>query len=699
VTDDDTKRANTPEDKSDDTPDSKAPRRVGPRFEKAVRDRLKSEGWTPPDEDTRATQADDEPPTANEPDAKPRAGGWPTVRAVWGLPIRVVSYAIPILLTIFLLKTFGGLAMRWADVPTDVRETAMRVIGAVTRGSRSTVVEKYQATLVGEPTRELPELVIEVTRYREEVQTLADRVELTRLRDDRAPAADERLTVSIGGREVRGGVVTGENGRATIDLAPALARGGYDKDATLAVTVGVPAADYQRSYRYKLADLMRPYYAFGAASHSPSQGGEPDGVTAADLAYEVVEAADDDSYRISLADGSQRWVTSTEARWTGFQTTGGPRVISLASLEGVERPQQVAVEAAVSPPTLGVGVTRALLVGVDRYEHHADLANPVYDVEAIERELRDVYKARVTTLRNPTRRDFLMALYGQADEDYGRNDQLLVYFAGHGWFDERLRRGFLALTDSEPLADDPLRDTLVSHEDVRTILERLDCEHVLLMLDSCFSGTVDPTLAMATTRAFSGESGFGSTAEYLERKLAYRTRRYITAGGNEYVPDGRPGHHSPFSRQFLEALRTYGGSDGVLTLEEILVHLERVDPQPKAGELTGNEPGSSFVFVARPISPDQPAEPGAEYGTLAVNIAPAHALPTLERIERVDNAARLPAGGEAHVGGATHRFYVRVGAYRVHVTVDGASTVAGDVVIASGEQAITVETTPAADGT
>ena len=83
---------------------------------------------------------------------------------------------------------------------------------------------------------------------------------------------------------------------------------------------------------------------------------------------------------------------------------------------------------------------------------------------------------------------------------------------------------------------------------------------------------------------------------------------------------------------------------------------------------------------------------------LAVNISPAHALPTLERIERADDGARLARGGEPQAGGTTHRFYVRVGAYRVHVTVDGAATVAGDVIVAPGEQSIAVGGTAAAGG-
>ena len=36
--------------------------------------------------------------------------------------------------------------------------------------------------------------------------------------------------------------------------------------------------------------------------------------------------------------------------------------------------------------------------------------------------------------------------------------------------------------------------------------------------------------------------------------------------------DGIPGSHSPFARRFIEALRSFGGSDGILTFDEIKVN-------------------------------------------------------------------------------------------------------------------------------
>ena len=78
-----------------------------------------------------------------------------------------------------------------------------------------------------------------------------------------------------------------------------------------------------------------------------------------------------------------------------------------------------------------------------------------------------------------------------------------------------------------------------------------------------------------------------------------KTRKYITSGGKDYVSDGIQGHHSPFVRKILEALRSYGGSDGILTLSELLARLEGIEPEPRSSEFGDNEPGSSFLFIAK----------------------------------------------------------------------------------------------------
>jgi len=65
------------------------------------------------------------------------------------------------------------------------------------------------------------------------------------------------------------------------------------------------------------------------------------------------------------------------------------------------------------------------------------------------------------------------------------------------------------------------------------------------------------------------------------------------------VADGRPNQHSPFAKLFMEALRSYGGPNRVLTIQEIWSYVEIAKNKPTTGEFGSNEPGSEFVFQAR----------------------------------------------------------------------------------------------------
>ncbi|NJO02569.1 MAG: caspase family protein, partial [Bacteroidia bacterium] len=168
---------------------------------------------------------------------------------------------------------------------------------------------------------------------------------------------------------------------------------------------------------------------------------------------------------------------------------------------------------------------------------------------------------------------------------------LFIFFAGHGQFDEIFKEGYVVAKDSR--FDDESKSTYISHSNLKTYINSIPCKHVFLVMDVCFGGTFDPQIALRGQ-----QSNFESDREELiNRKMRYTTRRFLTSGAKEYVPDGRPGHHSPFVRQFLEALRNGGGSDRILTISEILEYVSQSQPKPHYGEFGTNEPGSDFLFI------------------------------------------------------------------------------------------------------
>lgn len=240
-------------------------------------------------------------------------------------------------------------------------------------------------------------------------------------------------------------------------------------------------------------------------------------------------------------------------------------------------------------------VVMALLFANNIYDSFSDLINPVFDLNTIAEELRNNYAVQTEIVENATLNETLSKLRDYAKFDYSQNENLIIFFAGHGNYDEIFNEGYVIATDSK--LDDEAKITCLSHSNLRTIINNIPCDHILLVMDVCFGGTFDPIIASRSR----GSDIYAdiSNEEFVSRKHKYKTRLYLTSGGKDYVPDGRPGYHSPFARRFIEALRNYGGKDGILTINEILQFIEKVEPQPCFGEFGDNEPGSDFLLISK----------------------------------------------------------------------------------------------------
>jgi hypothetical protein len=238
----------------------------------------------------------------------------------------------------------------------------------------------------------------------------------------------------------------------------------------------------------------------------------------------------------------------------------------------------------------------ALVFATDQYDNWSDLVNPVFDSKTISEELKKTYGYKVEIVENASQAEVLRKLREYAEKKYKPLDQLFIFFAGHGTYDQTFGEGFVVTRESQ--VNDEAKTSYLSHNRLRSIVNNIPCDHIFLAMDVCFGGTFDA--ALASSRGLDEEVyKEQNVGEFITRKLTYKTRRFLTSGGKTYVSDGIPGKHSPFAKNFLEALRSRGGKDGVLTLPEIYSHVERLKIQPRFGEFGDNAPGSDFVFVAR----------------------------------------------------------------------------------------------------
>ena len=234
----------------------------------------------------------------------------------------------------------------------------------------------------------------------------------------------------------------------------------------------------------------------------------------------------------------------------------------------------------------------ALLFGTNRYDNWNDLVNPIFDAEAIGKELEERYGFQIEIVKDPTQDQVMTKLREYAQRKYKPQDQLFIFFAGHGIYDEVFGEGFLVAKNS--IINDVSKNTYISHNRIRSNINNIPCEHIFLAMDACFGGTFDPVLASSRSALYEDIDD----KAYLVKKLSKRTRKYLTSGGKEYVSDGIRGSHSPFAKSFLEALKTYGGEDRIRILDEIKLFMERLSTTPRFGEFGNDEKGSDFVFVA-----------------------------------------------------------------------------------------------------
>jgi hypothetical protein len=238
----------------------------------------------------------------------------------------------------------------------------------------------------------------------------------------------------------------------------------------------------------------------------------------------------------------------------------------------------------------------ALVVGIWEYK------DPWKRLTFVERDITEVAAVlrkvgyEVEVLPNPTKetleKTLRRFLQGRGNHP---NNQVLVYYAGHGARAEVVKDGienaFIVPVDAGAGSDkEPWYYSAVPLLTLVNEIQAVPAEHVLAVLDSCFSGDIfrysfrqpegRPASAGSGVQRGAGEvawvssSGPGRTGNaWVDRELNRPARWYLTAGrADEKVPD-----RSRFREAFVEALSGSARSQepGVLTVDELTTFIQR----------------------------------------------------------------------------------------------------------------------------
>ena len=138
----------------------------------------------------------------------------------------------------------------------------------------------------------------------------------------------------------------------------------------------------------------------------------------------------------------------------------------------------------------------AVVIGIDGYKKPIpELKTPGNDARRVAEVLEDQQKYRVLELlTQDVTRDRLITLFSETLPalNLGRDDRLLVYFAGHGTVirDDRGEPEYYLIAQNEEKdgVSTGISDSLLPMRQVRDELLKLECRHLLVVLDCCFAG-------------------------------------------------------------------------------------------------------------------------------------------------------------------------------------------------------------------
>jgi hypothetical protein len=210
------------------------------------------------------------------------------------------------------------------------------------------------------------------------------------------------------------------------------------------------------------------------------------------------------------------------------------------------QPQQPTPGQSAQSESAVFGNYHALVIANDQYESLDDLRTPINDADALADILQRRYGFKVTRLNNANRYQMLSAL-NTLRRDLTENDNLVIYYAGHGEYDKTNNRGHWLPVDAE-------RDSTanwISTVSITDIINAMSAKHVLVIADSCYSGA----LARSSSTELDPGMSEDLRMQWLRAMARTRSRYVLSSGGVKPVLDDSGNGHSIFANALLAVLQ------------------------------------------------------------------------------------------------------------------------------------------------
>ena len=272
----------------------------------------------------------------------------------------------------------------------------------------------------------------------------------------------------------------------------------------------------------------------------------------------------------------------------------GGNLVKLIAVDALKNMTEKVITVSYTPPVVTLAdmisdksTYYGLIIGIDEYadESIPDLDNPVRDAQKVHDALIANYTFEeddIIMLKDATRGDLIQALDDLAQK-VTPEDNLLIFYAGHGWWDEVANNGYWLPAD----ADSHVKTNWFRNSALVDYLKEINSRHTLLITDACFGGSI-----------FKTRSAFPAREKAYEKLYDLPSRKAMTSGTLTEVPD-----RSSFTRFLVERLNenqeTYISSEQLFSSFRIAV-INNSDAVPQFGEI-GNvgDQGGDFIFIRK----------------------------------------------------------------------------------------------------
>ncbi|MFA7269118.1 MAG: caspase family protein [Sterolibacterium sp.] len=249
---------------------------------------------------------------------------------------------------------------------------------------------------------------------------------------------------------------------------------------------------------------------------------------------------------------------------------------------------------ASSPPVVPAKIAApqprrlAVLVGNNGYTMPIPtLETPIADVEKIAEVLRTRFGFETRVLHNATKAQIVQALNLVADE-IKPEDNVLIFYAGHGYLMDDTKMGFWIPVD----ASVKTAANWISNTDISKLLQAIRARQLILVSDSCFSGSLTREQKMSV-------DGMLKSDEILRRRSVLA----LSSGGEEPVSDEGKEGHSIFAWNLITTLdKAQGTTLGYTVYTNVYGQVKKdasQEPQYGAVVSAGHMSGGEYLFQAK----------------------------------------------------------------------------------------------------